>query len=158
MKQSLRFLAATVMTASVVAPISSAHAGTGTQAAATVAAIGAAGTGGSMTGATAVCGGTAQKTAVYGGSGNPITTSAVFIKSGFDVQCSNNVLMYAIELSGNSAAVASGSLKGNQSFQGQTNGGAIVANVKCTGLNDMCLNADVTDALKVACSAAGGTC
>lgn len=156
MKQSLRILAATVATASVLAPLSVAQAAT--QAAASVANVGAAGTGGDMSAVTSLCAGTAQKTSVYGGSGNPVTVGAVFIKSGFDVQCSNNVLMTAIELGGTSAAVASGSLKGNQSFKGQTGGGAIVPHLKCTGDNDMCLDADVSAALTQACTDAASSC
>lgn len=104
-------------------------------------------TAGTLSAATQVCNGTAGKSKIYGGSGTPITANATFIKTGFDVQCSNNVLLQLREVTANTAAAASGSLKGNQSFAGHSNGGAIVAFKKCSGDNDMCLTADVTDAM-----------
>ena len=99
---------------------------------------------------TMVCKGVAGRAKIYGGSGTPVGTGALFIKTGFDIQCSNNVLLQFAEVSANAAAVAAGSLKGNQSFSGQSNGGAIVARVKCNGDNDMCLDANVSSALGTA--------
>lgn len=153
MKKTLMMLAAAAAASSLMNVAVAA----GTQASAAALPIGAAGTGGGTTGPTAgakSCNGTAGKSAVYGGSGNPVTTNALFIKTGFDIQCSNNVLLQWSEVSANAAAVASGSLKGNQSFNGQSNGGAIVAVAKCTGDNDMCLDANVTSALNAAIAAA----
>lgn len=153
MKKTLLLLAAAA-TASTYMNVAQAA---GTQAAAPAADIGAAGTGGGTTGPTAAaqsCLGTAGKSRVYGGSGNPVTTDALFIKTGFDIQCSNNVLLVWSEVSANAGAVASGSLKGNQSFGGHSNGGAIVADVKCSGDNDMCLDADVSATLDKAIAAA----
>lgn len=145
MKKTLLLLAAAAS-----ASVMSAGAFAATQAAAVAVDIGSAGTGGTMSVATKICKGTAGKAVIYGGPGEPITTGATFIKTGFDIQCSNNVLLAAQEVSSNAAAVASGSLKGNQSFSGHSNGGAIVARAKCSGDNDMCLDADVSSALSTA--------
>lgn len=153
MKKTLMMLAAAAATTSMMNVAVAAE----TQAAAAPGVIGTSGTGGGTTGPTTYaksCNGTAGKSTVYGGSGNPVTTNALFIKTGFDIQCSNNVLLQWSEVSANAAAVASGSLKGNQSFNGHSNGGAIVAVKKCSGINDMCLDADVAGALDSAVSAA----
>lgn len=147
MKKSLYMLASTALVVGVqVQSVAQAQ----VQAATTAAAIGAAGTGGTLATAASACLGTAQKNTIYGGSGNPVTTGALFIKTGFDVQCSNNVLMQLQEVSANAGAVASGSLKGNQSFSGHSNGGAITARAKCTGTNDQCVTANVATALTTA--------
>ncbi len=101
-----------------------------------------------------VCnGGTAIKSTVQGGSGvivggdgSTITTAPIFIKTGFDVQCSANTLVSYDEVSGTAFAVASGSQKGNQSFKGSSNGGSVTAYRKCTGTNAACTPANVTTA------------
>lgn len=149
MKKTLMLLAASALSAGAFAA--------GTQTAQLAQDIGSAGTGGNMSVATQICRGTADKALIYGGSGNPISTGAMFIKTGFDVQCSNNVLLQAQEVSANAAAVASGSLKGNQTFAGHSNGGAIVARAKCTGDNDMCLDANVTTAIQAAVAEASSS-
>lgn len=103
-----------------------------------------------------LCDGTAGggKTPVNGGSGTPIAAAdATFTRTGFDIQCSSNVFLSAQEVSGTLAVVASGSAKGNQSYMGSTNGGAITANAKCTGTNDACQDQDITDAIAAAIAA-----
>lgn len=145
MKKTLLMLAAAAISTGALAAAQTAE---------VAANIGEAGTGGDLSAATAICRGTASKGLIYGGSGNPISTGALFIKTGFDVQCSNNVLLQAQEVSANAAAVASGSLKGNQTFSGHSNGGAIVAFKKCTGDNDSCIDDNVTEAIEAAATAA----
>lgn len=112
---------------------------------------------------TQVCNGTSNsgKTSVLGGSGAipPAGTTLVFTRSGFDIQCSANVFMSIQESSANLAMVGSGSAKGNQSFAGHTNGGAIKAMRKCTkgGANNACGNEDVNDAISEAKTASSAT-
>ena len=96
------------------------------------------------------CSGTAAKKPINGGSGT--TTQTTFFKGGFDFQCSNNVLLSHDEYSTNMLLVAAGSLKGNQVFAGNSNGGAIKAVGKCTGTNDACQATDVSTALTNASS------
>jgi hypothetical protein len=109
------------------------------------------------TGEMCVCnGGTAVKSTVNGGSGTPVATP-VFVKTGFDVQCSSNTIVSFNEVSGTAFAVGSGSLKGNQTFAGNSNGGAVAVNAKCTGTNDACTPANVTSATAAATTAAGGS-
>jgi|GEM_PF-1652160 hypothetical protein len=104
-----------------------------------------------------VCnGGNAARLKVNGGSGTVITTP-VFMKNGFDVQCSNKTVVSYNEVSSNVFAVASGSLKGNQSFQGSSAGGAVTTSAKCTDTNDACSGANVSTALTAAVTAAGGS-
>lgn len=110
-----------------------------------------------------VCnGGAAVKSTIQGGSGtvigatgSAITTAPIFLKTGFDVQCSANTLVSYNEVSGTAFAVASGSMKGNQTFIGSSNGGAVTTSAKCTGTNDACTAADVTTANGLATTAAG---
>lgn len=93
-----------------------------------------------------VCnGGNAAKILVNGGSGTVITTP-IFVKNGFDVQCSNKTVVSYDEVSTNAFAVASGSLKGNQTFIGSSAGGAVAVDQKCTDTNDACSGANVTAA------------
>ena len=101
-------------------------------------------------------GGTAGKNTVNGGSGTPVATP-VFVKTGFDVQCSANTIVSFNEVSGTAFAVASGSKKGNQSFMGTSNGGAVAVSAKCTGTNDACTGANVTTANGLATTAASGS-
>lgn len=94
------------------------------------------------------------KAKVWGGSGNIVAAAdAVFTRAGFDVQCSANVFLSFQEASGNLAAVGSGSAKGNQFFSGNTNGGAITAGGKCTGINAACQDSDVSGAIDAAIAA-----
>lgn len=117
---------------------------------------------GATTGGTAateqcICdGGTARKNTVNGGSGTVLTTP-IFVKNGFDVQCSNNTLVSYDEVSGTAFAVSSGSKKGNQSFIGTSNGGSVTTSAKCTGTNDACTAANVTTAHGVAVTAASAS-
>jgi hypothetical protein len=143
MKKTLMLLAAAAAASTI--PVCAFAAGT--QAAAAASSVATVGT---LSAATQICNGVSGKAQIYGGSGNPLSTGATFIKTGFDVQCSNNVLLQLREVTANTAAVASGSLKGNQSFKGHSNGGAVIAHLKCTGDNDMCLTANVTTAMDAA--------
>lgn len=101
-----------------------------------------------------LCDGTAGggKVKVWGGSGTVLTSAQtpVFTRNGFDVQCSSNVFLKVQEVDSNTAVVGSGSAKGNQSFRGHTNGGAIGASAKCTGGNDACTSGDVDTAITAA--------
>jgi hypothetical protein len=98
----------------------------------------------------AVCvGDAAAKFKVYDGSGTPVA-APIFVKTGFDVQCSSNTYVSFAENSGTQFTVASGSKKGNQSFKGSSNGGAVTVHLKCTGANDACGSGDVTTALTAA--------
>lgn len=106
---------------------------------------------------TCVCDGTtAVKSTVNGGSG-AIVTTPVFIRTGFDVQCSANTLVSYNEVSSNAFATAGGSVKGNQTFIGSSNGGSVATDQKCTGTNGACLTTDVTAALGRAVTAASGS-
>ncbi|CAG4883786.1 conserved exported protein of unknown function [Georgfuchsia toluolica] len=106
---------------------------------------------------TCVCnGGTAIKSTVNGGSG-AIVTTPVFIRTGFDVQCSANTLVSYNEVSTNAFATAGGSVKGNQSFIGSSNGGSVATDQKCTGTNSACTGSDITGALGRAVTAASGS-
>lgn len=106
---------------------------------------------------TCVCDGTtAVKSTVNGGSG-AIVTTPVFIRTGFDVQCSANTLVSYNEVSSNAFATAGGSVKGNQTFIGSSNGGSVATDQKCTGTNAACTPTDVTAALGRAVTAASGS-
>ncbi|MDO8348354.1 MAG: hypothetical protein Q7S85_10710 [Rugosibacter sp.] len=105
------------------------------------------------TGEMCVCnGGAAIKSTFNGGSGAVVATP-VFVKNGFDIQCSANTLVSTNEVSGTAFAVAGGSTKGNQTFIGTSNGGAVTVSAKCTGTNDACTPANVTTANGVATTA-----
>lgn len=100
-----------------------------------------------------VCnGGAAVKSTVNGGSGTVVGTP-IFVKTGFDVQCSANTLVSYNEVSGTAFAVSSGSMKGNQTFIGTSTGGAVTTSAKCTGTNDACTAANVTTANGLATTA-----
>lgn len=98
--------------------------------------------------ATAVCVGTAtaDKADYAGGSGAVITTATSFIKTGFIIQCSSNSYVSVINASATLYQVGSGSGKGNQSFKGSSNGGAVVTNAVCTGTNAACTQANADSA------------
>lgn len=136
-------------------------AGACTATATTSVAPGAAGTGSasaaSTTGEFCVCdGGNAGKSTINGGSGTVLATP-IFMKNGFDVQCSSNTVVSYNEVSANAFAVAAGSRKGNQTVNGSSNGGAVAVSAKCTGTNDSCTGANVSTALGLAVTAAGGS-
>jgi hypothetical protein len=101
----------------------------------------------------AICAGaTAAKYNVAGGPGTPYTTDQSFIKVGFSVQCSSNTHVSFANVSGTQFLVGSGSAKGNQSYKGSSNGGAVVTHTKCTGTNDACGAGDATAATTAASS------
>lgn len=98
------------------------------------------------------------KSNIYGGGGAVVAEAdAVYVRNGFVAQCSSNVFLYFQEDSATLVAVGSGSAKGNQSYSGTSNGGAITAAAKCTGTNDACQASDATDALDAAVLAASGS-
>lgn len=93
------------------------------------------------------CGGsTATKYDQYGGPGTPNTVTANFVKVGFSVQCSSNTFVVFLDQSPTLFLVGSGSGKGNQSYKGSSNGGAVVSHAKCTGTNSACVQSDATAA------------
>ena len=101
----------------------------------------------------AVCaGGSAEKFNIAGGPGTPYTTADSFIKVGFSVQCSSNTHVAFANVSGTQFLVGAGSAKGNQSFMGSSNGGAVVTYTKCTSTNDACSSVDATAATVAASS------
>jgi hypothetical protein len=112
---------------------------------------GAAGTGGAAADATAgefcVCDGGAAGTSTVNGGSGVVVQNPVFVKNGFTVQCSASTVVAYNEVSGTLFAVASGSRKGNQSFAGSSNGGAVTTSAKCSGTNDACTGANVSTAL-----------
>ena len=101
----------------------------------------------------AVCAGsTAEKFNVAGGPGTPYTTAGSFLKVGFSVQCSSNTHVAIANVSDTQFLVGSGSAKGNQSYRGSSNGGAVITHTKCTGTNDACTAGDATAATTAASS------
>lgn len=128
---------------------------TGAYAAACGAASATAIAAGATTGGTAateqcICGGsTARKNTVNGGSGQ-VNSTPIFVKNGFDVQCSANVFASYNEVSSTFFAVGSASAKGNQSMMGHTAGGAVTTSAKCTSA---CAGTDVTTATAAAVTA-----
>lgn len=119
---------------------------------------GSAQTAGAASGGTAnteqcICnGGTAVKSTVNGGKGSTATTP-IFVLTGFDVQCSANTLVSYNEVSPTAFAVASGSVKGNQTFIGSSAGGGIAVSASCTGTGKSCTAGDVTTANAAATTA-----
>jgi len=106
------------------------------------------------TGEQCVCNGkTAVKSTVNGGKGGPAITAPIFVQTGFDVQCSANTLVSYNEVAPTAFAVASGSVKGNQTFIGSSAGGGIAVSAKCTGAGDACTAGDVTTANGLATTA-----
>ncbi len=101
----------------------------------------------------AVCAGSvAEKFNVAGGPGVPYTEADSFIKVGFSVQCSSNSHVAFANVSGTQFLVGSGSAKGNQSFKGSSNGGAVVTHTVCTGTNQACGATDAAAATTAASS------
>lgn len=97
-------------------------------------------------------GSTATSYAQYGGPGTPNTVATNFVKVGFTVQCSANTFVDFIDASTTLFQVGSGSAKGNQSFRGSSNGGAVVTHTKCTGTNSACTSTDSGTAVTAASS------
>ncbi len=106
-----------------------------------------------VTGEQCVCdGGTAFKNTVNGGAGTVVTpANVIFIKTGFDMQCSANTIVSYNEVSGVSFAVASGSKKGNRTFIGSSAGGGIAESAACARTG--CIGTDVTTANAAATTA-----
>jgi hypothetical protein len=105
-------------------------------------------------------GATGGKSSVWGGSGTIVTAAnATFTRTGFDIQCSANVILGVREVSANLAVVSSGSQKGNQFFAGHSNGGAISAVNKCGGTNNACTRTNIDSGIQDAItkSSASGT-
>jgi len=98
------------------------------------------------------CTGTAGKFNYYGGPGAPIptTVSISFIKTGFSIQCSANVNVATMNFSGTDYRVGSGSSKGNQSYRGSSNGGAVIVNSTCA--TSGCTSTDASAAASAASS------
>lgn len=94
----------------------------------------------------------ADKADYAGGSGAVVTSTTSFIKTGFVVQCSSNSWVSVINASSTLYQVGSGSTKGNQSFRGSSNGGAVVTNAQCTGTNNACIQTDAEGAAAAASS------
>lgn len=74
---------------------------------------------------------TAAQTNTIGGAtvGTAYTTSGSFIKTSFSAACSSNTIVYINNGPGGDAtkfAVASASVKGNQTYKGSTTGGSVV--------------------------------
>lgn len=66
----------------------------------------------------------------FGASGEP--TNGTFVKTGFRIGCSAKVSLQYSEVSANEFTVASGSLKGNQTYKGNSGaGGTIVPHASC---------------------------
>lgn len=66
-----------------------------------------------------------------GGTGAAVTAVATsFVKSAFTPKCSANTSVY-FDATTSIAAVGSISTKGNQSFKGNSNGGAVVKHADC---------------------------
>jgi hypothetical protein len=97
-------------------------------------------------------GSTASSSAQYGGPGTPNTVAANFVKVGFTVQCSANTFVDFVDASSTQFQVGSGSAKGNQSYMGSSNGGAVVTYTKCTGVNSACTSTDSGAAVTAASS------
>lgn len=109
---------------------------------------------GAVDGANAdVCtGSAAAKYSVYGGPGTPVTEPTSFIKTGFSVQCSANTYVTFQNWSGTDFRVGSASVKGNQSYKGSSNGGAVVLNAACGQSTTPCAQTDAQDAATAASS------
>lgn len=106
-----------------------------------------------VAGAHCACDGdTARQTLIHGGSGE-VVKEPIFVNTGFNVQCSANTIVSFEEVTGNEFVVASGSRRGNQSYAGSSNGGAVTTSAKCGGTNAACQADDVTKALDDAKSA-----
>jgi opacity protein-like surface antigen len=100
-----------------------------------------------------VCtGASAAKYNVAGGPGSPYTTTGSFIKTGFAVQCSSNTFVTFQNRSGTMFLVGATSSKGNQSYRGSSNGGAVVLNAACGQSTTPCAQSDAQTAASAASS------
>jgi len=100
-----------------------------------------------------VCTGSlAAKYNVYGGPGTPITEATSFIKTGFAVQCSANTFVTMQNHDATDFRVGSASVKGNQSYRGSSNGGAVVLNAACGQSTTPCAQSDAQAAATAASS------
>jgi len=100
-----------------------------------------------------VCTGqTAAKYDVYGGPGTPVTVAESFIKTGFSVQCSANTFVTFQNVDATSFRVGSASVKGNQSYKGSSNGGAVVLSTACGQSTTPCAQTDAQAAATAASS------
>jgi hypothetical protein len=97
-------------------------------------------------------GATAAKYNQFGAPGTPYTTANSFVKTGFSVQCSSNTYVAYQNISGTQFLVGAGSAKGNQSFRGSSNGGAVITHTVCTSTNQACSAGDATTATNAASS------
>lgn len=109
---------------------------------------------GAVTGANSdVCtGSTAAKYNIYGGPGQPVTEASSFVKTGFSVQCSANTYVTFQNHSATDFRVGSASAKGNQSYRGSSNGGAVVLNAACGTGSTPCAQSDAQSAASAASS------
>jgi hypothetical protein len=100
-----------------------------------------------------VCtGATAAKYDVANGPGSPYTTAGSFLKTGFAVQCSSNTFVTFQNRSGTLFTVGSSSAKGNQSYKGSSNGGAVVLHLACGQSTTPCAQSDAQTAATAASS------
>lgn len=83
--------------------------------------------------------GAGSKKTPWGANGT-IVSSPVFVKTGFEVICSNNVSLQYNEPNAALFQVGSASLKGNQYFGANSNGGSVRALGKCSA--DPCVAGD----------------
>lgn len=119
---------------------------------------GGAQTAGAVTGGTTnteqcVCnGGVGVTSTVNGGKSAALATSPIFLVRGFDVQCSANTIVSYNEVSPTAFGVGSGSVKGNQTFQGSSAGGGVSRSADCAATG--CTAANVTTATAAAAVAA----
>lgn len=105
------------------------------------------------TGNNDVCTGQAAgKYNVANGPGSPYTVADSFIKTGFAVQCSANTYVTFQNISGTTFTVGSASVKGNQSYKGSSNGGAVVLNAACGQSTTPCAQTDAQAAASAAAS------
>jgi hypothetical protein len=106
-----------------------------------------------------VCGGgLGGKVTVGASSGTPLsdTTTHPFLRSGFEVQCSNNVHMAMQEVDSTLFVVGSASAKGNQYFGGSSNGGAVKVYGQCAA-GTTCAAVDAASGVTAATTAASGS-
>lgn len=95
---------------------------------------------------TACAGGTATSVILFATAvGEPNSNTDSFVKVGFTVQCSNNVIMDYNDVSATVFGVVAASAKGNQVVGGNSNGGAIRQIKACATTG--CIATDVSDKL-----------
>ena len=94
------------------------------------------------------CAGVAGSQQPFGNVGATRSDTNSFVKVGFSIQCSNNVLMNYDDISATVFSVGAGSAKGNAAFAGNSNGGAIrqLATCPSTGCTASEVNTAITAA------------